>query len=53
MSVFSTGLAKNHFDIYDLEEDQCQPLANIITGVMLPEPVTAHLVAAKDIGRFT
>ena len=50
MSTFKSGLATNPFDVDIIEEDECQPLINIISGVVMPEPVAARLVAAKVAG---
>lgn len=38
------------FNIDVLEDDECQPLVNIIIGVILSQPVLGRFVTAKDIG---
>ena len=49
MVTFKSGLATNPFDIDTSEEGDCQPLINIISGVVLPQPVAARLVTSKKI----
>ena len=51
LDTFKSGLATNPFDVDALEEGECQPLINIISGVLLPQPMTAALVASKTTGR--
>ena len=51
LDTFKSGLVTNPFDVYALEEGECQPLINIISGVVLPQPMAAALVASKRTGQ--
>ena len=51
LDTFKSGLATNPFDVDALEEGECQPLINIISGVVLPQPMAAAQVAFKTTGQ--
>lgn len=50
MDTLKSGLATNPIDGDALQEGNCCPLINIISGVVLPHPVAACLALLKKNG---
>jgi hypothetical protein len=51
LSMFSSDIMTNPFNIAENDDSECLPLVNIATGVVLPSEIAKRLVSACDIGK--
>jgi len=50
LSVFTSELMRNPFTLPNYDDDECLPLVNIATGVVMPRELSAKLLQSVIIG---